>query len=296
MAHHQRSLWKGVLMGKIIAVGNLKGGTGKSTIAVNLACGLAERTGAVALIDADPQGTATAWLRDGPPQGLHLLSLPLAGAAGNAPWTDRIVGQRRRQDLVVLDLPPQMGECFEAALRIADLLVIPLTLSEVDLHATAQALAVLHRVQAARRGPPSCLLVPSKVDRRTSVGRQARAALVRLGWQVGPALGQRAAHSDALQGRQVDRRACARHRRAPGGARARPGGGRPTCPLPGTRRSIRARLRGRRGGHATGSRARVPSGRPASDRRILPRSDGSDAFEAAARRAAGFSLTKAISR
>jgi chromosome partitioning protein len=186
-------------MGKIIAVGNLKGGTGKSTIAVNLACGLAERTGAVALIDADPQGTATAWLRDGPPQGLHLLSLPLADAAGRAMWSDRIIGQRRRQDLVVIDLPPQMGQCFEAALRIADLLVIPLTLSEVDLHATAQALAVLHRVQSVRRGPPACLLVPSKVDRRTSVGRQARASLVRLGWQVGPALGQRAAHSDAFK-------------------------------------------------------------------------------------------------
>ena len=186
-------------MGKIIAVGNLKGGTGKSTIAVNLACGLAERTGAVALIDADPQGTATAWLRDGPPPGLHLLSLPLAEAAGRAPWSDRIIGQRRRQDLVVIDLPPQMGQCFEAALRIADLLVVPLTLSEVDLHATAQALAVLHRVQSVRRGPPACLLVPSKVDRRTAVGRQARASLVQLGWQVGPALGQRAAHSDAFK-------------------------------------------------------------------------------------------------
>ena len=46
-------------MGKIIAVGNLKGGTGKSTIAVNLACGLAERQRSVALIDADPQGTAS---------------------------------------------------------------------------------------------------------------------------------------------------------------------------------------------------------------------------------------------
>ena len=69
----------------------------------------------------------------------------------------------------------------------------------MDLHATAQALAVLHRVQAVRGGRPPCLLVPSKVDRRTSVGRQARASLVRLGWQVGPALGQRAAHSDAFK-------------------------------------------------------------------------------------------------
>jgi chromosome partitioning protein len=186
-------------MGKIIAVGNLKGGTGKSTIAVNLACGLAERERAVALIDADPQGTATAWLRDGPPPGLDLLSLSLRDTAGDALWTDRIIGQRRRQDLVVIDLPPQMGDCFEAALRIADLLIVPLTLSEVDLHATAQALAVLHRVQSVRKGPPACLLVPSKVDRRTAVGRQARNALVTLGWQVGPALGQRAAHSDAFK-------------------------------------------------------------------------------------------------
>ena len=186
-------------MGKIIAVGNLKGGTGKSTIAVNLACGLAEKKLSVALIDADPQGTAAAWLRDGPPHGLHLVSLPLARPSGDAMWTDRISGQRRRHDLVLIDLPPQMGECFEAALRIADLLIVPLTLSEVDLHATAQALAVLHRVQAVRSGRPSCLLVPSKVDRRTSLGRQARASLVRLGWQVGPALGQRAAHSDAFK-------------------------------------------------------------------------------------------------
>jgi chromosome partitioning protein len=118
---------------------------------------------------------------------------------GDAAWTDRIVGERRRRDLVLIDLPPQMGECFEAALRIADLLIVPLTLSEVDLHATAQALAVLHRVQAVRRGPPCCLLVPSKVDRRTSLGRQARASLVQLGWQVGPALGQRAAHGDAFK-------------------------------------------------------------------------------------------------
>ena len=57
---------------RIIAVGNLKGGTGKSTIAVNLASCLAERERSVALIDADPQGTAAAWLREGPPPGLNL--------------------------------------------------------------------------------------------------------------------------------------------------------------------------------------------------------------------------------
>jgi chromosome partitioning protein len=191
-------LWEGALMGKIIAVGNLKGGTGKSTIAVNLACRLAERQRSVALIDADPQGTAAAWLRDGPPHGLHLAALPLARLEGSA-WADRIGEQRRRHDLTVIDLPPQPAECFEAALGVADLLVVPLTLSEVDLHATARALAVLHRMRKMRDGRPACLLVPSKVDRRTSLGRQARASLARLGWEVGPALGQRAAHAEAFK-------------------------------------------------------------------------------------------------
>jgi chromosome partitioning protein len=186
-------------MGRIIAVGNLKGGTGKSTIAVNLACRLAEKMRSAVLIDADPQGTAAAWLRGGPPRGLSLVSLPLARATGDAVWSGQISGMRGCYDRIVIDLPPEAGECFEAALGIADLVIVPLTLSEVDLHATAQAIVVLHRMRAARGGRPSCLLVPSKVDRRTSLGRQASTSLAKLGWAVGPALGQRTAHSDAFK-------------------------------------------------------------------------------------------------
>ena len=172
-------------MGRIIAVGNLKGGTGKSTIAVNLACRLAEKQRSVVLIDADPQGTAAAWLRNGPPRGLSLVSLALARATANAMWTEQISSMRHCYDRIVIDLPPQAGECFEATLCIADLLIVPLTLSEVDLHATAQAIAVLNRMQVVRSGRPSCMLVPSKVDRRTSLGRQASTSLAKLGWAVG---------------------------------------------------------------------------------------------------------------
>src|SRR2546425_7615110 len=48
----------------VIAVVNLKGGCGKSTIAVNLACELASGGSKVLLVDNDSQGTATHWLRD----------------------------------------------------------------------------------------------------------------------------------------------------------------------------------------------------------------------------------------
>jgi chromosome partitioning protein len=189
------------LTSRIIAVGNLKGGTGKSTVAVNLACRLAESQ-AVTLVDADPQGTAAAWLQGGEAKGmppsLEVVSRPLGAAVGSDPWQADMCALRDRQIRVVIDLPPQKGEAFQAALRVADLLIVPVTPSAVDLHATAQALEVLYRMRSERDGRPACLLVPSKVDRRLAQGRKASSSLQKLGCEVGVALAQRASHADAF--------------------------------------------------------------------------------------------------
>ncbi len=65
--------------------------------------------------------------------------------------------------------------------------------------ATDSALALVHDAQAARKDDgPLCLLVPSKVDRRTAVGRELAAALERFDEPVGPEIGQRAALVDAF--------------------------------------------------------------------------------------------------
>ena len=46
---------------KIIAVCNQKGGSGKTTISMQLAGALARRGGKARVVDADPQGAATRW-------------------------------------------------------------------------------------------------------------------------------------------------------------------------------------------------------------------------------------------
>ena len=185
-------------MGNVIAVGNLKGGTGKSTIAVNLACALAADGRDTVLIDADGQGTATDW-HAGHRLPIPVKSWPLGGERDAQRWVAQVLALKAGLDEVVIDLPPQVGSGIASALLIADLFVIPVTPSGVDLRATGKALDLLRRARAVRGvDQPACLLVPSRVDRRTAVGRRIHDALGRFGLKVGPAIRQRAAHIDAF--------------------------------------------------------------------------------------------------
>lgn len=179
----------------IIAVVNLKGGVGKSTIAVNLACELAGRQ-SVVVVDADNQATATDWDRRGDlPARVEALPLGIETPVG--PWVERVL--TLQADHVVIDCPPHIGPATLAAIGIADMVLVPVTPSCADLVATESALALVHDAQAARKDDgPLCLLVPSKVDRRTAVGRELAAALERFDEPIAPEIGQRVALVDAF--------------------------------------------------------------------------------------------------
>lgn len=176
----------------IIAVAALKGGAGKSTIAVNLAAEL----GAV-LVDADLQGTTSQW-------GVGALVLPLENIRDASGWLGRVLALD--SDFVVIDCPPHLATVTEAAVGIADLVLLPVSPSGADLTATATALELIARARYARAdGGPKVLLVPSRVDVRTSAGREIRAALKNLGEPVAPTIRQRAAHVDAFSAGQAIR-------------------------------------------------------------------------------------------
>jgi chromosome partitioning protein len=185
-------------MGSLIAVGNLKGGTGKSTIAVNVACALVQDGRDVVLIDADGQGTATDW-HAGHRLPVRVESWPLGGERDAQKWVARVLALKPCVDRIIVDLPPQIGSGIASALLIADLFVVPVTPSGVDLRATAKALDLLRRARAVRGAEkPACMLVPSRVDRRTVIGQRIHATLERFGLKVGPALRQRSAHIEAF--------------------------------------------------------------------------------------------------
>ncbi len=190
--------------GRIVAVANLKGGTGKSTLAVNLACLTAQAHGRAVLVDADPQGTAAAWLDGsdaaGYPPGLGVEAWPVLDLADA--WAERVFRLADGGARIVIDMPPQLGAGFDAVLHLADALLIPVTPSAIDLRATAKTLQRLKRVQKLRCSRPACLLVPNRVDQRTAVGRTIQRALRDLEIEVTPPVAQRASHATAFSARQ----------------------------------------------------------------------------------------------
>lgn len=185
-------------MGQVIACGNLKGGTGKSTIAVNVACALAGRGHTVIVLDVDPQGTSRRWAGRGllpvwaeaaPPVGLH----------GRARWPARAMELAGTFDLVMLDLPPLVGPALAGASMIADLVLVPITPSGVDVQPTAEALRILRTARESRGGhKPKGLLVPNKVDDRGHYDEATRQAFDSLPERWSPPISQDTAHVNAF--------------------------------------------------------------------------------------------------
>lgn len=93
-----------------IAVVNHKGGTGKTTTAVHLAAGLAERGRRVLLIDLDPQGNVGQWFGIAE-EDLHVAAL----ARGQAVAAEAVVGVRENLDVLASDW--RLAEAEETLIR-----------------------------------------------------------------------------------------------------------------------------------------------------------------------------------
>lgn len=190
---------------QIISVINLKGGVGKTTIALNLAATLADHGHQVLLIDADPQQSATQWAQQGPAAGGAGV-LPMAvkslRADDGAPQFQAAIArlaQAAQATLVVIDCPPELSDPALVAALLADLVLVLVTPSPLDLWAAKQAVATAQEARTLRDGrTPLISLVPSKLLPQTILARDLPAALEALGEPVAPAITQRVALVEAI--------------------------------------------------------------------------------------------------
>jgi chromosome partitioning protein len=153
-------------MQKILVL-NPKGGSGKSTIATNLAAYYAWKGMRVALMDHDPQGSSMRWLKVRSPElpPIHgiaayekKLGVTRTFALRAPPGTDR----------VVVDTPAavnslQMPELTNAASAI----LVPVLPSDIDIHAASRCIADLLLVAKIHRSERRIVIVANRARRYT---------------------------------------------------------------------------------------------------------------------------------
>jgi chromosome partitioning protein len=154
-----------------VTILNPKGGSGKTTLATNLAAYYASRGFGTSLMDFDPQGSSMRWLK------LRPQSLP--AIHGVAAWRNE-PGMTRSFQLrvppgtsrVVVDTPAALEPYrFDEFTRDADAIVVPVLPSQIDIHACARCIEHLLTTAKIKRREGRIAVVANRVRPNTLVFR-----------------------------------------------------------------------------------------------------------------------------
>lgn len=203
-------------MARILAIANHKGGSGKTTTAVNLAAGLQRHGYSVLLVDLDSQANASDTIgapRDAvttfemlatmtAPEPCHYIGRPgnsfdlLPGSAkldelptsltsqGDAFRLSRLLGEYSDYDFIVIDTPPALSVLTLGALIAADDLIVPLEPNALELRGVAKMAGTVASLAPARSKPLRSSVLLVKYDGRKSLHRLTAASIRKGGASV----------------------------------------------------------------------------------------------------------------
>jgi len=182
----------------IVAVLNQKGGVGKTTVALHLAAGLASSGSRVLLVDADPQGSARDW-----------AAVRQTAPAFTVVGLDRPTLHRDLSDLaagyahVVIDGPPRVTDLTRSAILAADVVLIPVQPSPLDVWACSEIVGLIKEASVYTERLKSASVVNRKIV-GTAMGRDATQALAAYEVPVLESqIAQRIAFAEALASGQT---------------------------------------------------------------------------------------------
>ena len=171
---------------RVIAFVTQKGGSGKTTLCLNLAVAAEEAGKRALIVDLDPQGTAEAWYQDREAERPRLVRAEPADLP-------RVVAAAERQGFshVLLDTPGRDEPGVAAAIRTATFCVVPCRPTPADMKATPATIATIRRLAKP------VVFVLTQTPARGGRMREAELGLATLGPVAPVGLVARTAFQDA---------------------------------------------------------------------------------------------------
>lgn len=141
-------------MRKIMVI-NSKGGSGKTTVATNLASYLASQNKKVVLMDYDPQGSSMAWLEARSAAKTPIQGIPAYKRNAHRP--------SRNADFVVMDAPAGLhGGALSKMVNKAQTILIPVLPSPIDMRAAGDFIAEIKKTSLVQRKKAKLALLANR--------------------------------------------------------------------------------------------------------------------------------------
>lgn len=156
----------------IISVLSLKGGVGKTYSAIHLAACSAKQSKTIVL-DADEEGSALSWADNAIAQQKALPFEVIRADRNNLAKQTR---ELEKQAVVIMDTPPNSREILQVAGMLANVVVIPVSPTGVDVDRLAGTLNMIENIEATRGHFITGILL-TRVDKREKLGNEARETL-----------------------------------------------------------------------------------------------------------------------
>ena len=123
----------------LTVVGNLKGGTGKSTVAFNLAVWLAHDKAGVMAFDLDPQCTLVDVCDVRSEDGYE----PTFNVSTNLDELETLVNDKTNKQPIIVDMSASNMPAMEKAISLANRILIPVQPSQADIWSTQRFLKIV---------------------------------------------------------------------------------------------------------------------------------------------------------
>ncbi len=150
-----------------IVVLNPKGGSGKTTIAINLASYLASRGHTPVLMDYDPQGSTLRWVQKRQPTQapVHVIAAFEKDARTTRAFQLRVPGEATH---LIVDTPAALEpRLLPEMTRDADKVLVPVLPSDIDIHACSRCIGDLLLVAKIKRDENRLGVIANRIRRNT---------------------------------------------------------------------------------------------------------------------------------